>query len=371
MRNMIKLTKPYISKEEYRNVKKVLKSGNLTEGIYARELEKYISDYIGASKTFVTSSATTGMQLALTALGIGYSDEVIIPDFSFPATANAVLAVGATPIVVDIDLSSFCIDTGLIEQKISTRTKAIMPVHAFGRCADMYEILRIAKKYDLLVIEDAACAQGSKIDNLSAGIFGDCGVFSFHPRKIITTGEGGAITTNDPKIADRISLLRSHGGRRNKFRFMEFAEAGFNYRMSDVNAAIGLAQIVKINEIIEKRRAVADYYVSGLKKLPNVQFQNIPSNYLSTYQSFVVLLDEDIPRNEILDELFILGIESTLGTYSISSQPYWDQLYEKEFNVPNSTKAFHQSISLPISASIKKKELDFVLENIHKVLEKY
>jgi perosamine synthetase len=368
---MIKLTTPYISKKEYRNVKKVLKSGNLTEGVYAREFEKYISNYIGGSKTFVTSSATTGIQLALTALGIGHSDEVIIPDFSFPATANAVIAVGATPIVVDIDLSTFCIDTDLIEQKISTRTKAIMPVHAFGRCADMYEILRIAKKHDLLVIEDAACAIGSKIDNLHAGIFGDCGIFSFHPRKIITTGEGGAITTNDPKIADKITLLRSHGGSRNKFRFMEFTEAGFNYRMSDVNAAIGLAQILKIDSIIEKRRIVAEYYIDGLKNLPNIQFQTVPSNYLSTYQSFIVLLNDDTPRNEILDQLFALGIESTLGTYSISSQPYWENAYRKESDVPNSIRAFNQSISLPISALIKRNELDFVLENIHKVLEKY
>jgi perosamine synthetase len=368
---MIKLTKPYISKEEYRNVKKVLKSGNLTEGIYARELEKQICDYIGTSKAFVTSSATTGMQLALTAFNIGYLDEVIIPDFSFPATANAVIAVGATPIVVDIKVSSFCIDPQLIEAKITERTKAIMPVHAFGRCADMYEILRIARKNNLVVIEDAACAIGSKIDNFYAGSFGDCGVFSFHPRKVITTGEGGAIATNDAQIAEKISLLRSHGGSRNKFRFIDFIEAGFNYRMSDVNAAIGLAQFLKIQEIIKNRRAVAEHYSVTFKDSPHIQLQHIPDNYFSTYQSFVVLLREDIPRNHVLDELYNLGIETTIGTYSISSQPYWEKIFQRELAVPNSRSAFQQSISLPISASIKRKEIDFVLDNVKKVLEKY
>lgn len=366
----MKITKPYISRSEVRAAAKVLKSGNLTQGEVSKEFEVEIREAVKSQFAFVTSSATTGLHLALDALDIGPGDEVIIPDFSFPATANAVIKVGAIPVCVDINLKTFCINSEEIIRSISPKTKAIMPVHAFGLCANMDQILQIAKDFKLKVIEDAACAIGSTINSQFAGTFGDCGVFSFHPRKLITTGEGGAIVTDNKLLADKIQILRSHGGVRAEFYF-EFVESGYNFRLSDVNSAVGLVQLEKLDKIIKLRRKHAGIYMDMLDSVSNLVLPSVPTGFGHTFQSFVVLLDADIKRNLVINELRKFDIETTLGTYSISAQPYFGKyLTETSRPCPQSLRAFNSSLTLPLYPSMKSSDIEQVAKDLRRVLSK-
>lgn len=365
---MIKLTKPYISGREARAVKKVLKSGNLTQGSVSKNFENEISKFTKAQHAFVTSSATTGLQLALDALGVGIGDEVIIPDFSFPATANAVIKVGATPVCADINPKTYCIDIEDIQHRITPRTRAIMPVHAFGLCADMSGILEIAAKFDVKVVEDAACAIGSMIENKQAGTFGDCGVFSFHPRKLVTTGEGGAIVTDNESLAERLSILRSHGGIRRKYYF-EYIDSGYNFRLSDINSAIGIVQMNKLEEILEKRINRAERYTRLLNEIDGISVPEVPSGFRHTFQSYVIQLGEQYDRDEIIGRMANMGIETTLGTYSISSQPYFGKYDQDPLHpVQNSVRAFSKTLTLPLYPSMGMKKIDYVVRSLTEVL---
>lgn len=208
---MIRLTRPYIPDEAIEKCIEVLRSGNLVQGLYAEKFEQAISDYLDVKHAMVVSSGTAALHLSLIALGIGPGDEVIVPAFSFPATANVVELVGAKPVFVDIKLDDFCIDASFIESVITNNTKAIIPVHEFGMPANMKPVLKLAEKYKLFIIEDAACALGAEYENRKAGAFGNLGCFSFHPRKAITTGEGGVVVTNDISLAEKIRAIRNHG----------------------------------------------------------------------------------------------------------------------------------------------------------------
>ncbi|MCP4215992.1 MAG: DegT/DnrJ/EryC1/StrS family aminotransferase, partial [bacterium] len=246
---MIKLAKPYIPEEAIKNVVDVLRSGNLVQGKYAKEFEISLCDYLDVPHAVVVSSGTAALHLALIALGIKESDEVIVPAFTFPATANVVELVGAKPVFVDINLSDFCIDTSNIEAKITAKTKAIMPVHEFGQAAKMDDIIALVKKYNLKLVEDAACALGTEFDNQKVGTFGELGCFSFHPRKAITTGEGGVIVTRSAELAEKLRVLRNHGISA-KNGTIDFIAAGLNYRMTDFQAALGLGQMKSLEDDI-------------------------------------------------------------------------------------------------------------------------
>lgn len=365
----MKLTKPYISYREILAAGRVLRSGNLTQGLVSAQFEEKISSFVQSKWAFVTSSATTGLHLGLDVMGIGVGDEVIIPDFSFPATANSVIKVGASPVCVDIDLRTFCIDPKEIAKSITPKTKAIMPVHAFGLCANMPEILGIAKAHGLRVIEDAACAIGSTIGSEHAGTFGDCGVFSFHPRKLITTGEGGAVVTNDEGLSEKIKIVRSHGGIRRELYF-EFVEAGFNFRLSDINSAIGFEQMAKIDQIIRLRRKFAGVYreLLGDSELLTTPFA--PIGFGHTYQSYVVLLADGIDRDEVIRRMKLVGIETTIGTYSISTQPYFEKFvgFPRPV-VPRSIIASRRSLTLPLYPGMRKKDVKTVATSLVSILE--
>jgi len=256
---MIKLAKPNISEEAIKKASDVIRSGNLVQGKYVKEFEESLCRYLNVKNAIVVSSGTAALHLALLVLDIKKGDEVIVPAFTFPATANVVEIVGAKPIFVDITLDDFCIDTSKIEEKITSNTKVIIPVHEFGQAAKMDDIMNIAKKYNLKIMEDAACALGAEINNKKVGTFGDLGCFSFHPRKAITTGEGGAIVTNNDVLAEKLRALRNHGISlvNNK---VDFIYAGLNYRMTDFQAALGLVQLSEIENIIEQRIKIANLY---------------------------------------------------------------------------------------------------------------
>lgn len=364
----MRLNVPLTGAEELDLVKEVLESGYLTQGPKVVEFERLVTEYVGSQHGFATSSATTGIHLALHAVGVKPGDEVVIPDFSFPATANAVIQQGAIPVFVDIDLATFNLDPLLLEAAITERTSAIMPVHAFGLPADMDPINAIAKKHNLPVVEDAACALGGTYKGRPAGSLGSAGVFSFHPRKIITTGEGGMITTSDDALAERIRVLRTHGAVRGS-HFMSFVDAGYNYRLSDVLGAIGVAQMARLDYVVKRRQELGLLYASLLEDVPGVAAPTAPAGTQHAFQSFVVLLDETIDRDKVIDLMRERDIETTLGTYSMHLQPYFrDRFGISDEQLPMSTRAQNSALTLPLYPQLKEGEIAEVCETLSEVL---
>lgn len=364
----MRLNVPLTGTEELVLIEEVLESGYLTQGPKVIEFERLVTEYVGTDRGFATSSATTGLHIALHAAGVRPGDEVIIPDFSFPATANAVIQQGAIPVFVDIELETFNINPRLIEDAITERTRAIMPVHAFGLPADMDPINRVAQKNDLPVIEDAACALGGTYKGKQAGSLGTAGVFSFHPRKIITTGEGGLVTTSNEEIAEKISVLRTHGSVRGS-HFMSFIDAGYNYRLSDVLGAIGVAQMARLEGILERRRELGALYAQELRGVDGVTAPVVPAETCHAFQSYVVLLDEGVDRNAVIDRMRERDIETTLGTYSMHLQPYFSERFGiSDEQLPMATRAHHSALTLPLYPQLTEDDVHAVCSTLAKVL---
>jgi len=259
-------------------------------------------------------------------------------------------------------------DPSLIEAAITERTRAIMPVHAFGLIADMDPILGIAARYGIPVLEDAACALGAEYNGRQAGALGTAGVFSFHPRKVITTGEGGMIMTADDELSDRLTVLRSHGAVRGE-RFMHFVDAGFNYRLSDVHAAIGVVQMGRLQSILDGRRRYAAIYGELLSDIEDVTVPNVPAGRTHTHQSYVVLLDDGIDRDRVIDGMRARGIETTLGTYSMHLQPYFAEQFDiADAMLPNATRAHRQALTLPLYQQLTEGQLQEVADALRAVV---
>jgi len=349
----MRLCVPYLDRDEETEVVSVLRSGYLTQGVKVIEFENLIRDYIGARYCFAMSSCTTALHLSLVALGLKPGDEVLVPDFTFPATANVVVHLQCKPILVDIRTESFTIDPEKLEALITDRTRAIIPVHAFGCSADMDSILSIAGKHKLSVIEDAACAIGTTYKGKKCGALAEVGCFSFHPRKVITTGEGGMIATNDEKLANRVRLLRSHGGVKEEYYF-RYDEAGFNYRLSDILGAVGVAQMRKLEIILAKRRELAQQLKDLLQDIEEITLPHEPSWGGHIYQSFVVLLDDRVDRDKLISFMRNADIETTLGTYALHEQPYFQRTFGyRSGQLPNSSRAFRKSLTLPLYPDMK------------------
>lgn len=364
----MRLNVPFTDSSEVDAVAEVLKSGYLTQGPKASEFEALVRERVHSTHAFATSSATTGIHLALHALGVRPGDEVIIPDFSFPATANAVIQQGAIPVFVDIDLATFNMNPALLEEAITGRTTAIMPVHAFGLPADMDPINAVAARYELPVIEDAACALSATYKGKEAGNLGTAGVFSFHPRKIITTGEGGMITTSDPELADKIQVLRTHGAVRGEL-FMSFIEAGYNYRLSDLQAAVGVAQMAKLDYIVRRRHELASSIASELSNLDGVVAPSVPEGSTHAFQSFVVLLDAGIDRDEVVRLMKQRNVETTLGTYSMHAQPYFRSRFDiADSRLPNATYAQASTLTLPLYPQMTHNDVEAVVSALREVI---
>lgn len=357
----IKLNEPDIGEEEIAAATRALRSGQLTQGPETLGFEAVFAEAVSAKNAIAVSSATTGLELSLWAMGVGAGDEVIIPDYSWPATGNAVVSVGAKPVFADITLDTFCIDVSKIESLITEKTKAIMPVHAFGHMADMTEIMRIALFHNLKVVEDAACAFGSSYNGRHAGIFGDSGVFSFHPRKIVTTGEGGMVISEDEDFAYKARLGRTHGAVRPNL-FAEFEDFGFNFRITEMQAAVGSVQIMRSKDLLSRRR---DRASSLLELLSENEFFTPPTEkpgYIHSYQSFVLLLDKQVDRDGVIRSMMQQNIETTLGTYSMASQKSFQTINSKDVinSVKNSVTAFNQALSLPLHPKLTQGDLELV-----------
>ncbi|HTD20231.1 MAG TPA: DegT/DnrJ/EryC1/StrS family aminotransferase [Ktedonobacteraceae bacterium] len=356
----IRLCHPWTSSDELEAIKEVLDSGYLTQGPKTEEFEQVVAKYLGARYAFATSSCTTALHLSLVALGIKPGDDVLVPDFTFPATANVVIQQGAKPVLVDVSVRTFNMDIEDLQRKYTPQTRAILPVHAFGRPAAMDPILEFARAKRLPVLEDAACAIGATYRGKLCGTLGQLGCFSFHPRKIVTTGEGGMITTDDDDLAEKIVILRNHGGIRKDGRY-EFVGAGFNYRMSDFNAAIGVVQMAKLEDFITRRRRLANLYCSHLQDIPGLQLPYEEQDSMQTYQSFVVRLPEGTNRDGIIARMKQVGVETTIGTYALHTEPYFRQRYGyRPGDLPGSYECATRSLTLPLYPQLTDEDMAHV-----------
>lgn len=365
----IPLIKPQINKIALcRAVSEIEKSGILTKGKFVAGFQDGLKKYLNTSYALATTSATTALHLGLLAGEVKAGDEVLVSDFSFPASGNVVAQIGAKPVFVDINLETFCINIEDLKKKITKKTKAIMVVHAFGYPAQMAEIMKIAKTHQLFVIEDAACAIGSQHKSKFLGTWADVGCFSFHPRKVITTGEGGAIITNNKKIADRLEILRNHGGVSGK-NGIEFVEIGYNYRMSELQAAMGLEQIRRAPSIIKKRQIIAKKYLKLLKDLAGVTLPLEPVDGDFNFQSFVVLLAPNIKRQKVIEYLKTKGIETTIGTYAMHAQKSFSSFGYNPGDLANSFLAYNQALTLPLYDGLTTKELVYITDNLKKAIK--
>jgi perosamine synthetase len=344
---VIPLTKPIVSFDEVADdLRRILASGRLTDGAYVRRFEAQLAEYVGTKHAVATTSATSALHLSLAAAGVGPGDEVLVSDFTFPASGNAIAQCGARPVCVDCHRGRFVLDLDEAESRITGRTRALMVVDPFGEPADLDRAAALAAAHGLRLLEDAACALGGHRAGRRCGSWPGAGCFSFHPRKIITTGEGGAITTDDDELVERLRLLRNHGGVPAEVG-MSFVRHGFNYRMSEMQAALGSAQLARIDEFLAGRRVGADLYVELLGSVPGV---TIPAaeNPGATYQSFVVLLADDIERDAVARDLRAAGIEATLGTYAMHAQPAFAAYGSRPGDLPHAHRAQRQSLTLPL-----------------------
>ncbi|MDD5472786.1 MAG: DegT/DnrJ/EryC1/StrS family aminotransferase [Candidatus Methanoperedens sp.] len=360
---MIPVAEPCIGKKEREYVLDCIESGWVSSsGKYILKFEKGFSEYCDTKYGISCSNGTTALHLALLALGIGKGDEVIVPTLTFIATANAVTYTGARPVFVDSDSITWNIDPRKIEEKITTKTKAIIPVHLYGNPCNMDEIMDIAGKYGLYVIEDAAEAHGAKYKGRMVGSIGNMGCFSFYGNKIITTGEGGMITTNEEESADKIAMLRDHAMSKDRKYWHDFI--GYNYRMTNLQAALGLAQLENIDNIIEIKRKNARIYSFLLRDVKGITFPREESRDKNVYWMYSVLIEDDygITRDALMKKLSTEGIDSRPFFYPIHIMPP----YRDVGDFPVAEVLSKKGINLPSSAKLNRTEI----EKICKVIQK-
>lgn len=368
---MIKLAVPCVGKEELDEIKKVLDSKYLVQGDKVIEFENLVSEYLNVKHAIAVSSGTAALHLALVALDIKFGDQVIVPDFTFPATANVVELNSAESIFVDIKLDSFCIDVDKIEENITEKSKVIIPVHEFGQSAEMDKIMKLAKKNNLKVIEDAACAFGAEYKGKKVGTIGDIGCFSFHPRKAITTGEGGMIVTNSDELAEKIKVFRNHGivYRDGK---VQFVNAGFNYRMTNIQGAMGMVQMNKIERINRRRREIALKYNELLKEIRGISLPLEKNNARYIWQTYHILLDKSINRDFVIKRLKERGIETNIGAYAVHEQPYYKEKYcHQDCYFTNSIVANRCGLALPLHLELKNKDLRYIAFELEEIINEY
>jgi len=345
--NFIPISQPSITQLEIDYVNDAVRSGWVSSlGEYITKFEKEFASFCGTKYALSVSNATVGLHLSLVALGIDKDDEVIIPDLTFVATGNVVKYVNAKPVIVDIDPDTLCIDANGISKAITKNTRAIIPVHLYGHPADMNKINKIAKENNLLVIEDAAEAHGAEIDGRRVGGFGDVGVFSFYGNKIITSGEGGMITTNNKDLYERLKFLRDHAMSSEK-RYWH-TEVGFNYRMTNLQAALGLAQLRRIEDLIQKRIEIFEWYKEGLFNAENI---SLNSGYTEKQ------------RDDFLVKLKEKGIDGRPYFYPLSDMPIFDSV-----NTYNTHNIYKIGLNLPSFFDITKEQVLSICKTIKEIL---
>jgi perosamine synthetase len=360
---MIPQIQPWIDDEELKEVTEVMKSTWLTEYKKTAQFEEMFKDLTKAKYAYAFSNGTTTLYTALKVLGIGEGDEVLVPSITFTATINPAILLGAKPVLVDIDKETFCMDADLIEAKITPRTKAIMPAHLYGQCADMEKIMRIAKKHNLFVIEDAAQAVGVKYNGKHAGTFGDFGSFSFYGNKTITTGEGGMLVTNDEKLAQEAYRFKNHG-RLQKGVFVH-EKIGMNFSFTEMQAAVGVAQLNKLDRIIKRKEEIRNIYLRELKGVKGITFPEIDSKCTPVHW-FTNIIVKDAEK--LSEELKKKEIQTRRFFFPIQKQPcYKEYNFKGEF--PVADFAYKCGLSLPSSYIVKNEDVLKVCKAIKEIMK--
>jgi perosamine synthetase len=379
------ITKPVFGAEEMSAVQEPLKTGWLVQGPAVREFERRFEAFTGIGHARAASSCTTALHLAVAALGLKPGDEVLVPAFTWVATANVVEYMGARPVFVDIDLDTYNIDVAQIEARITPRTVGMIPVHLFGLPADLDPIMGIARDRGLWVVEDAACAFGTRYHGRHVGATGDLGCFSFHPRKSITTGEGGMVTTDREDLAATISSLRDHGASMSdydrhtaagSFRLADYNLLGYNYRLTDLQAAVGVVQMDRAGWILSERARCAQAYDDLLRGLGWLQSPSVPDGVVHAYQAYVCLFRPEAPsmanvddlhrrRNRLMEALENQGIATRPGTHAAFAQGFYATKYGLEpGDFPNAFMADRLSLALPLFPEMTDDDLTFVTDRL-------
>jgi perosamine synthetase len=367
---MIPITKPYFGSEEAEAARQAVESGWVSQGPKVAEFERSVANYCGTAEAVAVSNCTTALHLALIVLGVGPGDEVICPSMSFIATANSIRYTGATPVFADVDPQTYTLDPDAAEAGITPRTKAIMAVHQIGLPVDVDRFLAIGRKNGIKIMEDAACAIGSRYTGKPIGGHSEMACFSFHPRKVISTGEGGMITTNNREYAKQLRLLRQHGmsvpdtvrHAAKQVVTEEYVCLGYNYRMTDIQAAIGIEQMKRLDWIVGRRRELAARYSAALANHPWLEPPHVPDYAEPNFQSYAVQLTENAPmsRDELMQRLLDAGISTRRGIMLSHIEPaYSGHLPAKP--LPSSEFSSARSVLLPLFPQMTSAEQDQVL----------
>jgi perosamine synthetase len=386
----VPIVKPSMGAEEAELVRESIESGWVVQGPRVAEFERAFASYIGSEHAAATTSCTTALHLAVAILGLKPGDEVIVPAFTWVSTANVVEYMGATPRFCDVDLDTFNIDTEQVEALIGERTVGIIPVHLFGLCAEMEPVLELAKRHGLWVVEDAACALGASQGGRHAGTFGEIGAFSFHPRKSITTGEGGMLTTQRADWDEQARGLREHGSSRSDLRrhgepqsflLADFDRLGYNYRMTDLQGALGCAQMKRVDWVLDERRRRAALYDEALRDHDWLATPVVPEGNTHGYQAYVCLFRPDQPsldnldrlterRNDVMTQMERRGIATRQGTHAAALTGYYADRYgiERE-QVPAAAIAERLSLALPLYPDMTDEEQELVLTELRSAFE--
>jgi dTDP-4-amino-4,6-dideoxygalactose transaminase len=367
----IPFARPSFSGAEAAAIAEAIATGWVSQGPKVREFEAAFAERVGAADAVATTSCTTALMLALHVSGVGSGDEVIVPSLSFIATANAVWQCGARPVFADIDPATYNLDPAAAERAITPRTKAIMPVHQVGLPADMDAFFELAERHGLALIEDAACAIGARYKDRPIGSLGPLACFSLHPRKVITTGEGGMIAVGNPAVAERLRRLRAHGMdmsdlARHAARDVvieRYPEQGFNARMTDLQAALGLCQLEALDDILGRRRRMAERYSAALEQLPDLQVPYEPTYARRTWQSYCVRVcaGAAIGRTELMRRLLRDGIPTRRGVMAIHLEAAYPGPHS---GLENTEAAAREVLMLPLFADLSDDQQDYVLERL-------
>ena len=375
----IAIALPVTGEEEWQAIRESVETGWLTQGPKVNKFQDMFADRHEVKHALAVTSCTTGLHLALAAMGVGRGDEVIVPSFTWVATANVVVHCGATPIFVDVCRKTFNMNPELVAEKISNKTKAIIPVHLFGLCADMDAIKAVLPSH-VLILEDAACAAGASYNGTFVGGLGDVASFSFHPRKSITTGEGGMVTTNNTILSERMDQLRNHGAsiseeQRHKgpkpYILPDFNMIGFNYRMTDLQGSVGIVQLPKLDSLIDERAKWASYYRRELADVSWLVLPEEPANGRHGWQSFVTYVDPEcapFPRNDIMEKLQEKGISTRPGTHAVHMLTVYKEMYNiQEDDFPGAKDCNNNTMAIPLHNRMVEEDYDYVVKMIKSI----
>ena len=371
---MIPIAKPYLTEEEAQAAYDTILTGWITQGPKVVEFEEKFVEYTGANFAVAVSNCTTALHLSMIVASIGIGDEVICPSMSYIATANCIKYVGATPVFAEVR-EDYNIDLEDVKKKITSKTKAILIVHQIGMPADIDEFSALCKEKNLILIEDAACAIGSSYKGKKIGSHSDLVCFSFHPRKVISTGDGGMITTSNKVYADRMKLLRQHGMSVNdRVRhksatviFEDHLEVGYNYRMTDIQASVGIKQLEKVDWIVEERRKIASLYLEGLKDINCIRLPFEPSDKFFNVQSFSIYLKESCPitRNELMQKLLDKGSATRRGVMTSHRETAYSNI---KVDLPVSEDLADRSILIPLFVPMETKDIQYIIDELVQLL---